>query len=344
MEDSFKVLEKYYLSWSGKPSLQYHKEDGAPSCLCHLSSEIYEAQVVASIARKAIQEKKTVLILAPKKDFFPLLMKALTKKKVPYNCTIDLLPKRIAVVKRFIDWVQKTDDSFMTRLICEDLITGGIAHVPGAKKNGRSSEETINNRIAEETNIAQLWESVDKKNDLYSALKNLDNPNKTIKAIQEALLAFEESYVNYASDNKGEFARLLATLSKIWVNPNKIIEDISNVVNIIQTDQPFGSTSAQLLTMRKAKGLEAQVVIIVGLEDDIVPDPRSEDIEEESRLLYVSMTRAKEKLYLLHSFKKPRNISYGNALEHKQKSRFLETIGRNSAWMAPTNKKKTLQQ
>jgi len=56
------------------------------------------------------------------------------------------------------------------------------------------------------------------------------------------------------------------------------------------------------------------------------------------------MTRAKEKLYLLHSFKKPRNISYGNALEHKQKSRFLETIGRNSAWMAPTNKKKTLQQ
>ena len=84
--------------------------------------------------------------------------------------------------------------------------------------------------------------------------------------------------------------------------------------------------------MRKAKGLEADVVIVVGLEDDIMPNPRANNIEEEARLLYVSMTRAKEKLYLFHCFKRPRNISYGPELTKKPRSRFLVAIGRRSEW------------
>jgi superfamily I DNA/RNA helicase len=83
--------------------------------------------------------------------------------------------------------------------------------------------------------------------------------------------------------------------------------------------------------MRKAKGLEAKVVIIVGLEDDIIPDPSS-DIVEQARLFYVSMTRAERELYLLHSYKRPRNISYGPDWTKKQRSQFLDAIGRPSEW------------
>jgi superfamily I DNA/RNA helicase len=112
-------------------------------------------------------------------------------------------------------------------------------------------------------------------------------------------------------------------------------EDIAEVVKLIQAEQPFGSTSAQLFTMRKAKGLEAHVVIIVGLEDDIIPNPRSDNLQEEARLLYVSMTRAKDKLYLFHSFKRPRNISYGPELSQKARSRYLDTLGRKSEYKKP---------
>jgi len=87
--------------------------------------------------------------------------------------------------------------------------------------------------------------------------------------------------------------------------------------------------------MRKAKGLEAQVVIIIGLEDDIMPNPRSDSIDEEARLLYVSMTRAKEKLYLFHSFRRARNISYGPELSEKERSRFLNALGRASEFKRP---------
>jgi len=339
MEDSFKVLEQHYPDWTGKPTLKYHKEIGDQPYIWYLPSEITEAKIAASIAHETVQEKKTVLILVPKKEFFPLLMNALTRMQVPHNCSIDLLPDRLGVAKRFIDWVQKTNDSFKTRLVIEDLINKGVAHVAGANKDGKSSEETIENRIEEEANIARLWEFVDKDNDLYSVIKNLENPNKTLEKIRDALLGLEESYNDFKKDNRGEFAKRLAFITGIWIDPSNMAEDIATVVDLIQAEQPFGSTSVQLLTMRKAKGLEAQVVIIVGLEDDIIPNPRSDNIEEEARLLYVSMTRAIEKLYLFHSYKRPRNISHGQALTGKTRSKFLDALGRDSEYKELKNKK-----
>ncbi len=339
MEESFRVLEKHYPDWSGKPNLEYHMDIGDQPYVWQMPSETTEAKFVAGIAQEAVQQKKTVLILVPKKEFFPFLISALTRRQVPYSCSIDLLPDRVGIAKRFIDWIQKTDDSFKTRVVIEDLINKGIAHVAGAAKDGRSSKRTIEKRIEEEIEIARLWDSVGKNHDLYSVIKNLQNPNKTLEKIKDALLSLEESYKDFTRDNRGEFAKRLAFLTGIWIDPSDMIADITDVVRLIQTEQPFGSTSAQLLTMRKAKGLEAQVVIIVGLEDDIIPNPRSDNIEEEARLLYVSMTRAKEKLYLFHSYKRPRNISYGEALTEKPRSKFINALGRKSEWKKLKNKK-----
>jgi DNA helicase-2/ATP-dependent DNA helicase PcrA len=336
MKDSFKVLKKYYTGWTGEARLKYYKGKGEHPEIWHLSSESYEARMTAKIAHDAVQERKTVLILVPKKEFFPLLLKELTRRQVPHNCSIDLLPDRLGIAKRFTDWVQNPNDSFLTRLVIEDLIdTKGVAAVPGAKKDGRSSESTIKKRIAEETKIAELWDKVDRDNNLYSIIQDYDEGHKTLENIRDALIDFEESYNNFKKDSRGEFAKQLAFITGIWIEPAKMAEDITDVVRLIQTEQPFGSTSAQLLTMRKAKGLEAQVVIIVGLEDDIIPSPRSANIDEEARLLYVSMTRAKEKLYLFHSFKRPRNISYGPDLSKKTRSRFLDTLGRKSEYKKP---------
>lgn len=332
MEDSFKVLEKNYPDWTRKPKLKYYPKIGDQPYIWHVPSEITEAKFVAGIAQEAVQQKKTVLILVPKKEFFPLLMKALTTRQVPHNCSIDLLPDRVGIAKRFIDWVQESGDSFQTRLVIEDLINKGVAYVAGANKKVKAKKETFEKRIEVETEIAKLWDSVDKDNDLYSLIKSLEAPNKTLEKIRDALLDLEEAFKDYKRDNRGEFAKRLAFLTGIWIDPSDMAADIADVVKLIQAEQPFGSTSAQLLTMRKAKGLEAQVVIMVGLEDDIMPSPRSDNIEEEARLLYVSMTRAKEKLYLFHSYKRPRDISHGQALTEKTRSKFLDALGRKSEY------------
>ncbi len=81
-----------------------------------------------------------------------------------------------------------------------------------------------------------------------------------------------------------------------------------------------------LMTMHQAKGLEFPVVFVVGLEEGLMPHSRSledpEQLEEERRLLYVAMTRAMERLYLLHAFKR---TLYGRT-NPSDPSRFLADI------------------
>jgi DNA helicase-2/ATP-dependent DNA helicase PcrA len=84
-----------------------------------------------------------------------------------------------------------------------------------------------------------------------------------------------------------------------------------------------------LLTLHAAKGLEFPVVFITGLEDGILPHSRSlddaESLAEERRLFYVGLTRAQDKLFISHSF---RRLLYG-AWEASAPSRFLGDIPAN---------------
>ena len=81
-----------------------------------------------------------------------------------------------------------------------------------------------------------------------------------------------------------------------------------------------------LITLHQAKGLEFPVVMIAGMEEGLLPHTRSMDtlaeIEEERRLCYVGMTRARERLYLLRAFRRRYPSSGGVSLP----SRFLEEL------------------
>ena len=83
-----------------------------------------------------------------------------------------------------------------------------------------------------------------------------------------------------------------------------------------------------LITLHQAKGLEFPVVFIVGMEEGLLPHIRSMDdpaqMEEERRLCYVGVTRAKSRLYLLRAFRRGFGGSFGPSLP----SRFLEEIPR----------------
>jgi ATP-dependent DNA helicase UvrD/PcrA len=81
-----------------------------------------------------------------------------------------------------------------------------------------------------------------------------------------------------------------------------------------------------LMTLHTAKGLEWPVVVLAGLEDGLFPLGRAEEqpdgIEEERRLCYVGLTRAKDKLYLTFA----RSRRRGGELRHGRPSRFLEAL------------------
>ncbi len=104
----------------------------------------------------------------------------------------------------------------------------------------------------------------------------------------------------------------------------ELLERVSLVSEVDNLDEKVDAVT--LITLHQAKGLEFPVVFIVGLDEGLLPHFKSladpEELEEERRLCYVGITRAKEKLYLTHTYR--RSLLGGSRPNHP--SRFLKDI------------------
>jgi DNA helicase-2/ATP-dependent DNA helicase PcrA len=102
------------------------------------------------------------------------------------------------------------------------------------------------------------------------------------------------------------------------------LEGVALVSDVDGLDEKVDA--ATLVTLHQAKGLEFPVVFIIGVEEGILPHFKSfadaEQMEEERRLCYVGITRAKQRLYLVHAFR--RNLMGSST--PSTPSRFLEDI------------------
>jgi DNA helicase-2/ATP-dependent DNA helicase PcrA len=102
------------------------------------------------------------------------------------------------------------------------------------------------------------------------------------------------------------------------------LEAVSLVSDLDRAD--FDGDAVTLMTLHSAKGLEFPVVFLTGLEESVFPHSRAlydaTELEEERRLMYVGMTRAREELYLLHAISR---TLYGGRLSNPP-SRFLADI------------------
>ncbi len=102
------------------------------------------------------------------------------------------------------------------------------------------------------------------------------------------------------------------------------LQQVSLVADIDELDQ--AEEAVALMTMHSAKGLEFPVVFVVGMEDGIFPSSRSlmdpVELEEERRLCYVAITRAREKLYLCNA---EMRMLYGKT-QYNRPSCFLTEI------------------
>ncbi len=107
----------------------------------------------------------------------------------------------------------------------------------------------------------------------------------------------------------------------------KFLEEIALLQDLDKTEE--GDKKITLMTMHASKGLEFPVVFIIGMEEGLFPHARTMfnpmELEEERRLCYVAMTRAKERLIL--TFAKMRNI-FG-ARERNLPSRFISEMPQN---------------
>ena len=134
----------------------------------------------------------------------------------------------------------------------------------------------------------------------------------------------------YKPDDVDDFSRLenIKELKSVAVKFPSITEFLEQIA-LVESEyfesekKKESDESVKLMTLHQAKGLEFDCVFITGVEDGLLPHSRSIDdyfaLEEERRLFYVGITRAKHKLYILNARKR---FLFGK-LNYSMKSRFL---------------------
>lgn len=159
------------------------------------------------------------------------------------------------------------------------------------------------------TSLADIYTKLVKTINYEAFLKReKDDYEQRLEDVEE----LKSNLVKYEEDN-GDEASLYGFL-----------EEISLLTDIDNYDEE--SDSVVLMTMHSAKGLEFPIVFIPGMEDGIFPGVRAiydaNEMEEERRLAYVAITRAKEELYMVKS---KQRLLYGST-KYNHPSEFLGEI------------------
>ncbi len=143
-----------------------------------------------------------------------------------------------------------------------------------------------------------------------------------------------QHYENDKSDKAGskkENLDELISAAKQYVHEDETLSETMGFISLASLDSSGEASQAnnqnvQLMTIHSAKGLEFNHVYLVGLEEDLFPSRQSKDephlMDEERRLCYVGMTRAKVKLTLSHAIKR---FLHGQSI-YAYPSRFLDEI------------------
>ncbi len=165
---------------------------------------------------------------------------------------------------------------------------------------------------------------------LYESVKDLVEEKTTSELMDEIFNA--TGYLQlYNPDDEEDYGRLenIKELKSVAITYPKLVEFLEQV-SLVESEYFEGEhkkgnkDGVRLMTLHQAKGLEFSHVFIVGLEEGLLPHSRSIDniyeLEEERRLFYVGITRAKKKLYITYA---RRRFIFGRRGD-SVKSRFID--------------------
>ena len=259
---------------------------------------------------------------------------ALVKANIPYKVFGSFYFYKRKEIKDLLAYLKlianPSDDVSLERVINEPKRKIGDKTIENLREKARS------------LNIS-MFEAIDsgKELEFKNLILNLIEISKdtSITGLIDKTLELSKMKETYENDkslesdirleNLMEFRSVSETYEKETGNVN--LSDFLMEVSLV-SDAAEYSTDADavtLMTVHSAKGLEFKVVFIIGLEENIMPIskalPDDEELEEERRLMYVAITRAKEKLYLLNA---GRRMLYGN-MQMNPPSRFISEISDN---------------
>ena len=265
----------------------------------------------------------------------------------------DNIPYRIYGGQRFYDRVEiknalaylrlinnENDDPAFERIINTPTRGIGLKTVEILREIARgegislwqATQKVISEKLMNSRGVTALDKFLHTIEQMQEALKTLPLHEQIEHTLNHSgLLEFHGKEKGEKGEARVENLKELISASKAFVAPDKEMPELQQFLDgaaldagDMQADE--FEDSIQMMTLHSAKGLEFPIVFITGIEENIFPHSRSvEDsaqLQEERRLCYVGITRAKEKLYL--TFAESRRL-YGDE-KHNPLSRFVKEI------------------
>ena len=214
--------------------------------------------------------------------------------------------------------------------------------IVGSKNNNLSMYETI--RSAKKINLGLSNSAITKLENFIDQIEAFKIQNGKLSAFDIADLVIRETKIidELRKDESPESIVRVENIQELLNGIRDFIEDQKEIADSKNNLSEFLSTVSlatdfdldlnlsqdfvSLMSLHSSKGLEFKNVFIVGLEEDLFPSALSynsrEDLEEERRLFYVGITRAKKKLYISYANSRYR---WGKLISCEE-SRFIEEI------------------
>jgi len=330
LECGLSVVKQYDRDRRDKGRFTFDRGDGSPITVHNEPSDKREAATIGAIVCKALPSKD-VLILVPNRNYTMLICERLRRARVSFIAPDPLPGEGLPVVERFVSWFYNQQDSLAFRDCIESMLAAESSPVPSSRVRKPEKLKARENSFAA---VSFLWNAViDKGQSLWQALKNVQSADPVLDYLNEGSKALE------ATMGTGKVPTALLNIAerlRPWRSVNDLAEEVQNWVSRLDQGSSGQVPSVRVMTFQGAKGLEAEVVCIVGAEEGAIPRD-ADDVDllaEQARLFFVSITRSKADLHIFHVRSRSGAVSYqqvhGAGGPHRlQRSRFLDALPKN---------------
>ena len=286
------------------------------------TNEYDEARYIARQIKKHFDEQGSFsdcAILYRTNAQSRVIEEMLMRESVPYKVLSGLRLYDRKEIKDIIAYLRvvynPNDDVSLARIINEPKRKIGNATLEKARNIAREKETSLYDVISHADDYPEFKTAIKKLLGFSEIIQSLIKLKDTVTiedltgrilndtGYMPALVMEDTTESKTRIENLGEFISVITEFEKNEETGNTLgefLENISLVSDIDGYDE--NEDSAVLMTIHSAKGLEFPIVFLSGLEEGLFPGMRSmesdDDIEEERRLCYVAITRAKEQLYI----------------------------------------------
>lgn len=331
LEGALRVVERFDPGRRPKASFEYKTPDGPKIQIHNAPSDAKEAKLVRGIIEQALPSQD-VLVLLPTRQFLRAIAQELRAAHIPFCAPLSVPGTGLPLVSVLSSWLADPSDSLSLRRCLEACLDSPASGLPSGRV--RKSEK-IEEREDAFRAISGLWRKVlDGINtSLWDALVTAKDDHRTTQTAWASLSGLLDLYA--AQGDPGAFSGKLFTELSPWRKVMDFLEESTSWVDLASQAYAWvQGPTVRLMTFQGAKGLEAKVVCVIGLEDGVIPKDGS-NVPEQARLLFVSMTRAINELHLFHARKRLGAVvlrdQYKGGKPDTERSRFLDVIPREHA-------------